>query len=183
MKRLLTSFHKAYSFLAVASLTVLSSCYDDPNFSEVPAITYKGIRKEAGRDELDNKVDIVTISIGFQDGDGDLGLTQAQRTEEEPWKSGQRNYEVRVEMKRGNNWEPYRDSQGLETNYSGYFDPLKEGNPGPIEGTLDYAVNFFPSLFDPNPPKDTLRFFIRILDAKARPSNEVETQTVIVDRN
>jgi hypothetical protein len=55
-----------------ASILSLSSCFDPPVYPEVPEISYKGIRFV----EVDGQ-DSLILSFDFQDGDGDIGLTDS----------------------------------------------------------------------------------------------------------
>ena len=55
---------------------MLSSCFNEPNYSNTPAIDYKGMFKytiEAGKGVGKGKRDSVVITVGFKDGDGNIG--------------------------------------------------------------------------------------------------------------
>ncbi|MEO0552524.1 MAG: hypothetical protein AAF149_04970 [Bacteroidota bacterium] len=58
--------------------TLLSSCFDDPEFADTPRIEFSNIiYKEQGGD---NPFDSLILTINFEDGDGDLGLEGEENT-------------------------------------------------------------------------------------------------------
>ena len=171
---------------------VAASCYPDPDFSPPPRIAYLGISKTTPTDDFGGKQDRIVISIDYQDGDGDLGLVDSQDTA--------RNYRLRLFLKRqGTFQEVVRKSIDPKTKRESRLDfqsinfPLKgDGKPGPIEGTIDYTINFShafsiaPAPSDPvinsTPNNDTVYFRVQILDRQQRVSNEVETEPVILNQ-
>lgn len=63
--------------------------------------------------------------------------------------------------------------------YSGYFPRLKaDGKTGPIEGTLDYSMEF-PHPF--TPPKDSLKFQVIIKDRAGNVSNTAESDVIVLN--
>jgi hypothetical protein len=161
------------SFLLLAAI-VFSGCYKEPEFPETPTIEFQDISKAIRIDQFSgaNK-DSVTISLKFQDGDGDLGLnseeiSSAQLNEDY-------NYVVRVFRKvRGNlvEFKPFIP-------YSGFFFRLKKDDkPGPIEGTLDYSIDF-PHPFTPK--RDSVQFQIFLKDRAGNISNTIETETIVLN--
>ena len=59
------------SLLTLFGLMLPISCFDPPNFPIVPRITFKGVKIINVADPL--IYDTLTVSVSFQDGDGDLG--------------------------------------------------------------------------------------------------------------
>lgn len=57
--------------LCIFLLLVTSACYEAPEFPVEPEITFKDV---LFYDTPNNATDSLVVSIGFQDGDGDLGL-------------------------------------------------------------------------------------------------------------
>ena len=162
---------------------ILYGCITEPKFPKEPRIFFESIRKN---NVPQIGVDSVIITIRFEDGDGDLGLTEPQQANEDPWKDGKVfNYEVETLVKRGNTWQDYTDRQGLKVNLSGNFTPLVEptSKPSPIEGTLDRSIVVFKNLRNPSIPNDTLKFNILIRDRALHESNRVETGPIVVYGN
>lgn len=161
----------AFLFLAAVAF---SGCYQEPEFAEVPAIEFQDISKAIRIDQFSgaNK-DSVTITISFQDGDGDLGLNNEEINEAQL--NEEYNYVVRVFRKvRGNfvEFEPFIP-------YSGFFFRLKnDDKPGPIEGTLDYSIDF-PHPFTPK--RDSVQFQIYLKDRAGNISNTIETETIVLN--
>ena len=60
------------SSLFLFALLVLASCYDDPDFGDVPRLT--DIDVYITSSPLPEVSDSLTISVTFEDGDGDLGI-------------------------------------------------------------------------------------------------------------
>lgn len=161
------------TFLLLVTVA-FSGCYKEPEFSATPSIEFDDISKAIRIDQFTgaNK-DSVTISIKFQDGDGDLGLNNeeiaaAQLIEDY-------NYVVRVFRKeRGNfvEFEPFIP-------YSGFFFRLNnDDKPSPIEGTLDYSIDF-PHPFTPK--RDSVQFQIYLKDRAGNISNTIETETIVLN--
>ena len=61
---------KLFGFILISSLLTVG-CFNFYNFPEAPAIEYKDIAFK----NFNNAADSLIITIGFQDGDGDLGLS------------------------------------------------------------------------------------------------------------
>lgn len=59
-----------YKFLLVVFSCIVYGCIGEPEFSDVPLVEFTGIANKVVGDEGDR----ITVSIGFQDGMGDLGL-------------------------------------------------------------------------------------------------------------
>lgn len=59
--------------LLFLSLLALTACYDEPKFPEAPEISFQGVRFFDG-----SVSDSLLITVDFQDGNGDLGLSSFQ---------------------------------------------------------------------------------------------------------
>lgn len=153
---------------------VLQSCYKEPEFDMTPEISFQNIRKEIRVDQFTgaNK-DSVIISLGFRDGDGDLGLNESEKALAE--RDLNYNYIVRVFRRRSGQFVEFQPFLP----YSGYFPRLRNDNRiGPIEGVLDYSIDF-PHPFTPR--NDTLKFEIQVKDREGNFSNKVETESIILN--
>jgi hypothetical protein len=156
----------------------LSGCYKEPIFDVTPNISFKEVRKEIVISQFNGtKTDSLIISIGFQDGDGDLGYNNTEKQKAVVDVNNPNfNYVVKVfEQRKGKFTEKIFDYVPT----SGFFDRLKTGDKAsPIEGTLDYSISF-PQSFTPR--KDTLKFQIYLKDRAGHSSNTIETTPIVLN--
>lgn len=79
MKRFIKLAITLFLFTIIAGL-VLISCFDEPEYSNVPAIEFENIQFVKG--EISAGIsDSLILYINFKDGDGDLGLDELQLNE------------------------------------------------------------------------------------------------------
>lgn len=160
-------------------LLALSSCLDTPNFDNTPSIQFNGVRSDSYFDDFNNtNADSLTITINFEDGDGDLGLTEAQRGNATALDSLFKewgNYELTILERQKDGTFKVRPSSEFDKLF---FNDLKAGGkPGPIKGRLDLRQSLPASRF----AKPTVvKFMVRIRDRAFRVSNTVETDTITV---
>jgi hypothetical protein len=166
---------KKFSIVGIFSLFImLSSCYQEPAFNTSPNIEFKGIKKLIILDQFSGAAkDSLIISIKFQDGDGDLGLDETQKPD--AIAKNDYNYIIRLFRKKNGSFNEIIST----VPYSGFFQKLRnDGKTGPIEGVLDYSLDFFhPSI----PKKDSLKFQIYIKDRAGNSSNTVESNVVVLN--
>ena len=165
---------KVSVILILPLLFVLWGCYDEVSFDNKPAIEFVSLSKEIRLDQFSgSKKDSVILTIKFQDGDGDLGLNEAEKTKAEV--NNDFNYLIRLYRKKNGVFKEFIP----DNPYSGYFPRLKEDtNKGPIEGTLAYTMQF-PHPF--TPLKDSLKFQVTIKDRAGNISNSVESSIIILN--
>lgn len=165
-------------FAVLVLVLAILGCTQKPNFPLEPSIGYTGISKTRVEDKFSstatNKVfrDSVSISIDFRDGNGDLGVNEAEKAK--LTEKGEYNYIVKrfVRVK-----GKYLEFNPIPS-HSGNFITLKTGiKAGPIEGILNYAIEFSPfkSL-----KSDTVKFSIQIVDRAKNLSNAIMTDSVLV---
>jgi hypothetical protein len=173
-----------FILLAIAS----TGCVDIPDFSDTPTIYYNGISQETRIDTINGapqgETEVVTITVDFEDGDGDLGATNAEVQDtlvftKQYWNAPgwnlEANYELVTMIKRKNgSWS--------ETIMSGdsfkFFPRLKlDGKAGPIKGKLDLNARFRKSR---SAVPTTVKFKARIIDRAFRFSQQITTDTVVV---
>ncbi|MEO6284662.1 MAG: hypothetical protein ABIN80_12050 [Dyadobacter sp.] len=174
-----------FLILAVAS----AGCVDIPDFDDTPKIYYNGIDQYTETDTVSGKVqktEYVTITVDFEDGDGDLGASAedlnskdttnnsfVKRYEKVPGWGLPANYEL-VTMRMN------KDSSWSETVLPGdtfkFFPILKpDGKPGPIKGKLDLVVNY---RYLTSAVLSKLRFKVRIIDRAFHISNQIEIPVI-----
>lgn len=171
-----------FILLAVAS----TGCVDIPDFSDTPKIYYNGISQETRMDTVNTipqEAEVLTVTIDFEDGDGDLGATPQEYNNEDFTAGYEKtqgwglaaNYELITMIKQ-------KDSTWSETIMPAdsfkWFPLLKvDGKAGPIKGKLDMNARFR-KLNSAVPTK--LKFKVRVIDRAHRISNQIETDEVSV---
>ncbi|QMW00491.1 hypothetical protein [Spirosoma foliorum] len=167
---------QTYLFVFGIVLTV-SACFTEPNYSNTPAIDFKGLFKysiAASSGVGQAKRDSIVITIGFKDGDGNLGVDNPSTATITSYTSngGWGNYEIRTFRFINKQYVEY-----TQTDLTSLFFPdLTKNKPkGPIEGTLDFNQTFTygtSNVFYPT------KFQIRIRDRDLNVSNVIETDTI-----
>jgi len=165
---------KVSGFIILAAIGSLIGCYKETTFDVKPAIEFKDLKKEIRIDQFaGSKKDSVILTIKFQDGDGDLGLNEKEKTTAE--QKNDFNYIIRIFRKRRGVFTEFVP----DVPYSGYFPRLKaDGKIGPIEGTIDYSIDF-PHPF--TPVKDSLKFQVTIKDRAGNISNTAESDVIVLN--
>ncbi len=155
------------------------SCGTEPTFPLEPVITFNNIfvKNVPTTDLLGGvsniKKDSVIIEIGFQDGDGDLGATEAEikdLTSKQKY-----NYIVNRFVKRNG---VYVLNNPIPTHSAvfGLIRPLS-ARPGPIQGNLNFSIDF---LILNGTTKDSVYFDVQIIDRVGNLSNTIRTKPVAV---
>ncbi|TPE43289.1 hypothetical protein [Pontibacter mangrovi] len=159
----------------------LSSCREEPNYSDVPAITFDRIEQYT---YTANKItrDTLIIAVDFQDGDGNLGLdrigpdgTQSGPDFEPPFNPGSQyfyNFFAIPQVKRGNTYTSLPEINGRFPKLS------MDGKPEPLEGEIRYTITSFST--DAYPFADTIRFEVYIYDRDLNKSNVVYTDDIVL---
>ncbi|QJX48129.1 hypothetical protein HMJ29_14790 [Hymenobacter taeanensis] len=163
----------------------ITSCLSAPDYPDVPEITFKSIQQRHV-DTLTGVFDRVIVTVGFKDGDGDLGLNTDDINSpfNELDLNGQpnryyNNYFFQPQLRNSNNqFEDYN----LAFSYNGRYPRLSPSDQGgrkePLKGDLNFKVDFFQGTF---PPKSVVRFKVKIADRALHESNEVITEPITVD--
>ncbi|WP_420149998.1 hypothetical protein [Spirosoma sp.] len=166
-----------YFFVLGIALT-LSSCFNEPDYSNTPAIEFKGIDKytiAAGSGVGQSKRDSIVITIGFKDGDGDLGTSSdTYKADSTRYFSngGWSNYQIKT-FRLIN--RQYVELKLPINNFLTFPNLAKDKPKGAIEGTLDFnqvyqygvGSRFYPT-----------KFQIKIRDRALQESNVIETDTI-----
>ncbi|QMU29202.1 hypothetical protein [Adhaeribacter radiodurans] len=165
----------------------LWSCHTPPKFPIEPNISFKKVVPYHFTENGQPKDSIVVI-IRFEDGDGDLGLTDADN--QPPFNptgplvpngpvvpQGEffYNYFIKMFVKRNGQFEEFQfpSAGGL----NGRFFPLApDGRTGPLEGDLNYGIVIRPGRnFVPG---DIVKFEVYIVDKQLHLSNKITTDEV-----
>ena len=167
-------------------LGFMLACTGVPDFSNIPSISFSNVRvitKEEPGQLGTTKKDSVIISINFQDGDGDLGITSTELAAlKKTYGDSLKTYLIDVYVKKNGK---FLKSNPKEKFGGDILYHLKEGTKsGPIEGILDYSVNFEYGLYQGVPymtgKNDTLKFAVTLKDRALNVSNTIETNEFVV---
>ncbi len=166
-------------------LTLIVSCTGLPDFSNTPSISYNNVRiittQVPGQLGIAKK-DSVIISINYQDGDGDIGHTEEElKNVFKTQGDGFQNYMVDFYFKKNGKFEKIVPDDIIGGNIKFH---LKEGTkPGPIEGVIDYSIDFYYNLysgFKITGKQDTIKLGITIKDRALNVSNTTETPEFVI---
>ncbi len=177
------------SFGLLISLLLLQTCILKPEFSEVPEIAFDKIERVfINSDGV--KIDSIVLSVKFKDGDGDLGLNSEDTISpyQEKKANGTANeffynYYVTMERKTATGYVPIVFTG---PNLDGRFPLLNiENKKTPLEGTLNRGFSIFYSSYPViNIPKNSyVRFKIQIADRALHKSNQITTDSLLVNTN
>jgi hypothetical protein len=168
----------------LAGTTGLHSCLSAPDYDIVPNIDFDSISVE----RIPNQGNQVTVTVSFQDGDGDLGLggVDAPASDTEPpyteFINNQRNryfnnYFVQLQVRRGQ--AAFKDTligtvAGLD--YNGRYPRLSDTEKKePLKGTITRTI----PISETSVPNNTdVRFKIVIADRALHESNVAITEPV-----
>lgn len=182
--------HKKLTFLIILlSVLVLNSCVQTPDYPVTPEIEFESITK-FNKLTVDGfgeqtKIDSLVMRVKFKDGDGDLGITDAEIKANPKYKDF-KNFLVDTYLKKNGNWVQLNLSPALGGLMNFKFKPNQK--VGPIEGSIDYSAQFvyaFYKGYSPlfTPKNDTLKFKIQIVDNAFHQSNVVETTPIVIFQN
>lgn len=171
----------------------LSGCLSAPSYSETPSIEFQRIdyqRYPGVSGSL--PVDSILVTINYQDGDGDLGLTAAEAAAP-PYASGSgatslpgTNWRATSFVKRANgvydSLKTVRADLQLPKSYQyelfGHISATTDNRKSPLKGTMTRRYGF--RYGNPYLPNQEIKFRISILDRALHQSNEVETTSIII---
>lgn len=171
---------KTLLFLGIL-LIVATSCQEKTAYPIEPRITYEGMAFLMDADST--LTGEVILSIGYTDGDGDLGLDDADTLY--PFGSNDPHYYnliidylkwdgaafVETPLLSWNQQEGVYDTISFNARFKRLvFDDEEK----PISGTIDYRM----TLLNPLSPHDTVRLHARIVDRALHESNIIETEEI-----
>ncbi|WP_207429999.1 hypothetical protein [Sabulibacter ruber] len=165
----------------------LTSCYDEPDFPLTPNLTFRGIEQRTLRNPQNIRYDSLILVVRFQDGDGNLGLSETLFPEdkEPPFNSGGEFFHnILVNVYKKVNGQ-YLKVQlfGNDLTYNGRFPRVStDARVEPLEGDIRYSINIFENRSTDNPLQagDTIRFDAQILDRDRNKSPVVTSDDVIL---
>lgn len=174
-------FTKVHIILICALFLCIVSCRKAEQYPIEPCVTYKGLTYLTDTDGSFNGN--VIVSIGYTDGNGDLGLDDGDTIP--PFNAkGEYFYNMLVAYQRYENgtfvekpllsWN--NETQSYDTiSFNARFRRLLEGDTEkPISGVIEYTM----MVKNPFSPNDTIRFAICIIDRALNVSNTITTEPI-----
>lgn len=155
--------------LPLAALLLLAGCRKFEEYPPEPEISFSEftllINPQTGISEKG------ILAIGYRDGDGDIGLSQADTIF--PFQpGGDFYYNLLIKM--------YEVQNGVLTehpaNFNARIPPLipKDQKKG-IKGVIEYEMD----IYDPTSVFDTIRFEVKLIDRALNISNTIETPLIV----
>jgi len=171
--------------------TGLGGCLKAPEYAITPSISNNNVqvRRFKYADPKQQPIDSIFITVNFQDGDGDLGLTAAE-SQQAPYAFPSifnNNYFVEPvvkDPKTGKFGVPIVPNTGLPLVaglYNGRFDHITDvtsSKTAPIKGTLTRTIALgYGDLFKAG---QVVRFDVSIADRALHVSNVVRTDSIVI---
>ena len=157
----------------LALLLMFVGCGKREKFPVEPEISFVSLEKIDNGTDIDDKA---TLTFHFQDGDGDIGLSNTDLSE--PFDSSSYYYyNCFIDFYRKVNGEFQKiEFEGITFNQR--IPRLSNSLPESIEGDISIDLN----INDPswNHPYDTILFRCHIVDRALHESNEIETTPLVV---
>lgn len=159
--------------IVAALFLLLVSCRREEKFSVVPEISFVSLEKIDNGTSIDDKA---TLTIHFQDGDGDIGL--GDKDIQPPFDtSSVYYYNFFIDY--------YKKIDGVfqkiefeEVTFNQRIPRLSSSVPESIEGDIMIDLNI--NDYSPATKTDTIMFRCRIVDRELHESNEIETTPLVV---
>lgn len=165
----------------IFALIALVACQEKVEYPIEPRITYEGLAYVINADST--LTGEVVLSIGYTDGDGDLGLDDTDTLHpfgpHDPYY-----YNLIIDYLKWDgsafvetpllSWN--QQTQTFDTiSFNARFKRLVfHDDPTPISGTFDYTM----AVFNPLSPDDTIKFRAHIIDRALHESNTIETDMI-----
>lgn len=171
-------------FILFLGLVFLAGCQEKVEYPIEPKIAYEGMAYVINADST--LTGEVVLSISYTDGDGDLGLDDADTIY--PFGLNDPHYyNLIIDYMRWDgtqfvetpllSWN--QQTQSYDTvSFNARFKRLVFNDEvKPISGTIDYKM----MVFNPLAPNDTIRFKIKLLDRALHESNSIETESIVMN--
>ena len=159
----------------------LAACQKKVEYPIEPRITYQGLSYLMDADST--LTGEVVLSIGYTDGDGDLGLDDSDTL----YPFGPRDphyYNLIIDYKKWDgtafvetpllSWNPQTQSYDTMSFNARFKRLVFYDEEKAISGTIDYKM----TAFNPLSPNDTVKFKIRLIDRALHESNVIETEAI-----
>lgn len=170
---------KKYRIFISIIILFICSCQRPPDYDKIPKIEFKSIQKSVIFSQVSlSKQDSIVVTLSFEDGDGDLGMTTDQVNKNPYVGFYERNYHATLYKRVKGVYKEVFDLEGNTLKYGGFFPPLVD-KEGPIDGDLNYQILISHNNAQILEAFDTLRFEIFIIDRDLNQSNTITTGSFI----
>ncbi|GAB4127701.1 MAG: hypothetical protein OHK0045_19170 [Raineya sp.] len=190
-----------YSLIAAAgAIFAFNSCLTKPDFAFEPQISFASLSKKSILDGNNQLIeDSIFLEINFKDGDGDIGLSNADTLGKFAFRNPDKTLnpfyfnfycDIYRQNKFTGEYERVRFPLSrdpvlgidVESNIYGRVPPLLENaRKGPIEGVLRYNIGgLFYDVLGIN-KRDSIRFEVFIYDRALNKSNVITTPAILVN--
>lgn len=185
-KLLLNSQFSIFNSILFIGLFFLTGCFSEPDYPTTPKIEF--VRLQNLESKARANTDSVVVTLFFQDGDGDLGLTStdtlppfSERNSDGTVNRFRNNFFAEVErLNEDGEFEPVTFSS-QNFNLDSRFPILNTlDKETALEGNLRYSLILFATSFSPVQRGDVLRYKISIADRKLHESNFIVTDPMTV---
>ena len=166
----------------ISSLLFLASCEKVPTFSDTPEIEFDSIDQVVVFDPLTlAQTDSITISVGFKDGDGDLGLDNGEANTGKYVGEYSKNFHLTFFKKINGVFKDITNDGPVPLDFGGAFERLAPTDEiAPIEGRLsNHLLLLHVNNSDFITQHDTLRFEVYVYDRALNRSNTITTSEII----
>ena len=174
------------NLLIITMLMLLASCQEKVEYPIEPKIAYEGFTYLFNADSTFSGEGV--ISFSYTDGDGDLGLDDADTLPPFGFHDAHY-YNMMVDYLKCVNGEFVKmpllswnvQTQSFDTlTFNARFKRLRDSEEQKaISGTMDYKL----TVQNPFSPNDTVKFEIRILDRALHESNVIQTDPIYTGRD
>lgn len=176
----------ALNSILFLTLFFLTGCFAEPEYPDTPQIEFVSLQNLPSQARAN--VDSVVITLFFQDGDGDLGLTStdtlppfSERNPDGTLNRFRHNFFVDLERLNENGEFELVVFPSPEFTLNSNFPVLNTlDKETALEGDLRYSIEIISASFSPVQKGDVLRFKISIADRNLNVSNEVVTTPMTV---
>lgn len=171
--------------ILIFMIFTLASCQKKIEYPIEPAITYQGMGYVMDADST--LTGEVVVSIGYTDGDGDLGLDDADTLY--PFGPNDPHYyNLIIDYLKWDgsafvetpllSWN--QQTQSFDTvSFNARFKRLVfDDEEAAISGTIDYKM----MVYNPLSPNDTIKFKVHLIDRALHESNTIETDAIVIAR-
>jgi hypothetical protein len=172
-----------YAVFGLLALLIMASSCRKPEVDNIPVISFKSIDKVFDEKTQDT---VASLTIHFQDGDGDIGLGDSDR--QAPFDTASpyfNNWFISFYEKQNGQFIRIDsvyvpgDNKFIKLNHNVRIPRLSNSYPESIEGEISYNELIYNNL---NSPYDTVRFECYIVDRALNHSNTITTSELIVKK-